>query len=67
MFLLYIEGAWGIIRRKIVVYADPINKVAIYKLKVKYRCTFKTNIRNSQSQEIDIFSYLTDDVPYRTK
>ena len=43
-FLLQVEGFCRIIRGKIFVNSDPINKVAIYILKVKYSFIFKTKV-----------------------
>ena len=43
-FLLQVEGFCRIIRGKIYVNSDPVNKVAIYKLKVKYSFIFKTKV-----------------------
>ena len=43
-FLMQVEGFCRIIRGEIFVNCDPVNKVAIYKLKVKYSFIFKTRV-----------------------
>ena len=62
-FLLQVKELCGIIRREIVVNADPVYKVAKYKLKVKYLHIFKRNVW-AEYQEIDIFADLTVDIFY---